>query len=65
MEECVDLCTAVARIDQLSILPQTRLTETQAGHRGPPWGRGRLGTVGGVEGDEVQHVGDGADQGKH
>ena len=64
VEECVDLCTACTRIDQLSLLPETRLTETEAGQRRPPWRRRRLGAVGGVEGDEVQHVGDGADEGE-
>jgi len=64
VEECVDLCTACTRIDQLSLLPETRLTEAEAGQRRPPWRRRRLGAVGGVEGDEVQHVGDGADEGE-
>jgi len=64
VEECVDLCTARTRIDQLSVLPETGLTETETGERWPAWRRRRLGAVRGVESDQVQQVGDGADQGE-
>ena len=62
MEECVDLCTAGARIDKLSLLPKTGFTKTKAGQRRPAWRWRRLGAVGRVEGDEVEKMGDGADE---
>ena len=64
MEECVDLCTAGAGIDKLSLLPQTGFTEAEAGERRPAWRGRRLGAVGVVECDQVEQVGDGADQGE-
>ena len=53
--------TCLAWVEQPPSLPEWRLRDTDARHRGPPWGRGGGGAVGGQVGQQMQHMAGGRD----